>query len=272
MLPMSWSRAPKTTPLSSSASMPRRARAGREAGHARPSDGRIEVAVAGAGQSGDVSRRPSRPAPAHPQGVADGRQERGSANGGSTKSSAPASMPAATGSNARDRDRRGISEDDDRHVPVGRVGADAPTRLDDIAYHRPDTHEHGVGLTDDDGRQGGGAEADRANGVAGVVERRGEGRVAARYILDDEDQSTAVIVGGDARAGCARRDAKATRTKVRGRGRSTGPAGRFAEAQNIVEDHGAAAVANIPSAAAAPGRHSSTRPAPARSAKVKVPR
>ena len=206
-LPMSWTSAPKTAPLSSSPSIPTaRGEAAREPGHARTGRiGRIEIDVAGAGKSGDVRGVHLGQRTAHPQGVADRGQEQ---RFGERR----LDEVVGAGIDARRdgvecpgvRARRGVGQGDDRHAPVGRIGADPATRLDAVAFHRPDAHEHGIRLAHGHGRQGGRAEGDRADGVARGFERRGEGRVAARDILDDEDQSAAVIVSGHARAGCAR--------------------------------------------------------------------
>ena len=236
----------------------------RQPGHARAGRiGRIEIDVAGAGQSGDVRGVHLGQRTPHPQGVADrGQEQRFGERRLDEVVGARIDARRDGVECPRVRARRSVGEGDDRHAPVGRVGADPATRLDAVAFHRPDAHEDGVRLTHGHGRQGGRAEGHRADGVAGGLERRGEGRVAARDILDDEDQSAAVIVGGHARAGCARTRREGNPYQGPG-SRPIDRASRpLAAAQNIVEHHGAVSDAKIRSAAAiAPGRHSRTRPA-----------
>ena len=103
-------------------------------------------------------------------------------------SSAPASMPAATSSKVSRS--AGFGEDDDRHVLVGRVGADPPAGVHDVARRGPDAHQDGLRLAHDDGRDGCIAMADRPHVVARLLERRRQRRMATRLILDHEDQST----------------------------------------------------------------------------------
>ena len=197
----------------------------------------------------------------------------GSANGGSTKSSAPASMPAATASNARAFALGGASVR--AMTGIRRLAGSARIRRHVSMPSRPSPRcgpgRHPAGARPrPPGRRSRGRPCGRHSRP---IRGRGEGRVAPRDILDDEDQSAAVIVSGHARAGCARTRREGNPYQGPGPRPIDRASRRFAAAQNIVEHHGAASVANNRSAAAiAPGRHSPTRPARARSANVNVPR
>ena len=89
----------------------------------------------------------------------------------------------------------GVRQHDDRHVLVGRIGPDAPAGVHDIARRGPETDQDGLRLAHDDGRDRSIAMTDRADVVAGFVQRRRQRRMAPRFILDDEDQSTGGFLG-----------------------------------------------------------------------------
>ena len=199
---MSWTSAPKTAPLSSDAvEADRLGESVREPGHPRPDpiDG-TEVHVAGARERRDVRGIHVGEGTTHPQRVADRGQEQRLGEG---RLDEVVGAGVDTGRDVVEGPRAGsgwrVREDDDRHRLVGGIGADPPAGLDPVTLRLADPEEDRIGLSDCDGGQGRAPVGDRPDLVAGRFERRRQRRVAPRYILDDEDQSTAVIVPGHAR-------------------------------------------------------------------------
>ena len=190
----------------------------REPCHARRDGiGLVEVHVSGTRHRGDVRGIHVGQRAPHPQRVPDRGQEQGLGKG---RFDEVVGAGVEAGGDVIEGRRAGggrrIGEDDDGHGLVRGIGPDPATRLDPVGIRRADTEEYRLWLSDGDCREGGAPLGDRSNRVARGFERGRQRRVPPRFLLDDEDQSPAVIVPGHARTGCARTIGATTRTKVPG--------------------------------------------------------